>query len=154
MQLHSKKRNRLEQQKLNDLVYIKYNRALRRRHDARDTIDPIILDDTNVQDPHEWLMGVLEDEEDDIVHEGEDLSWTTVADAMGVNEPLYATRTSGGRGVAGTSTSRKRGRQLVDEDDDFDFGKESEEEHDTSGCKDCVSEQEKDDPEYEDLDDL
>ncbi|KAJ9552580.1 hypothetical protein OSB04_016625 [Centaurea solstitialis] len=37
--LHSKKRNRLEQQKLNDLVYIKYNRALRRRHDVRDTID-------------------------------------------------------------------------------------------------------------------
>jgi hypothetical protein len=36
-------------------------------------------------------MGVLGDEEDDMVHEGEDLSWTTAADAMGVNEPLYAT---------------------------------------------------------------
>jgi len=143
----------LEQQKLNDLVYIKYNRALRRRYDARDTIDPIILDDTNVQDPHEWLMGVLGDEEDDMVHEGEDLSWTTAADAMGVNEPLYATRTSGGRGVAGTSTSRKRGRQLVDEED-IDFGEESEEEHDASGYKECVSGSDEDEPEYEDLDDL
>ena len=85
--------------KVNDLVYIKYNRALRRRYDARDTIYPIILDDTNVQDPHEWLMGVLEDEEDDMVHEGEDLSWNTAANAMRVNEPLYATRTSGRQGV-------------------------------------------------------
>lgn len=158
----------MEQKKLNDLVYIKYNRALRRRYDARDTIDPIILDDTNVQDPHEWLMGVLEDEEDDLVHEGEDLSWNTVADAMGVDEPLHATRTSSRQGGAGTSTSapvrrgggastsRRRGRQLVDEEDDFDFGEESEEEHDTSGYKDCVSgsESEGDEPEYEDLDDL
>ena len=156
----------MEQQKLNDLVYIKYNRALRRRHDARDTIDPIILDDTNVQDPHEWLMGVLEDEEDDMVHEGEDLAWTTVADAMGVDEPLYATRTSGNQGGvrtstsaapvrrgAETSTSRKRGRKLVDEDD-FDFGEESEEEHDASAYKECVSGSDEDEPEYEDLDDL
>lgn len=157
----------MEQQKLNDLVYIKYNRALRRRFDARDTIDPIILDDTNVQDPHEWLMGVLEDE-DDLVHEGEDLSWTTAADAMGVNEPIHATRTSGRQGGAetstsapvrrgaGTSTSRRRGRQLVDEDEDFDFGEDSEEEHDATGYKDCVSGSEsgEDEPEYEDLDDL
>ena len=148
------------------MVYIKYNRALRRRHDARDTIDPIILDDTNVQDPHEWLMGVLEDEEDDMVHEGEDLAWTTVADAMGVDEPFYATRTSGNQGGARTSTSaasvrrgaetstsRKRGRQLVDEDD-FDFGEESEEEHDASVYKECVSGSDEDEPEYEDLDDL
>ncbi|KAJ9542777.1 hypothetical protein OSB04_029283 [Centaurea solstitialis] len=139
--LHSKKRNRLKQQKLNDLVYIKYNRALRRRHDARDTIDPIILDDTNVQDPHEWLMGVLEDEEDDMVHEGEDLTWTTVADAMGVDEPLYA-KERGCRDIhierhplEGVPRlphlERDRGRHLIDEDD-FDFGEESEEEHDTS----------------------
>ncbi|KAJ9557009.1 hypothetical protein OSB04_011623 [Centaurea solstitialis] len=161
---HSKKRNRLEQQKLNDLVYINYNRAMRRRHDVRDTIDPIILDDTNVQDPHEWLMGVLEDEEDDMVHEGEDLTWTTVADAMGVDEPLYATRKSGNLGGAGTSTSaapvrrgvetstsRKRGRHLVDEED-FDFGEESEEEHDASVYKECVSGSDEDELEYEDLD--
>ncbi|XP_075500617.1 uncharacterized protein LOC142539215 [Primulina tabacum] len=53
--LHSKRRNRLEQKKLNDLVYIKYNRALRRRYDMRDTIDPISLAD--IDDSNEWLMG-------------------------------------------------------------------------------------------------
>ncbi|XP_076933536.1 uncharacterized protein LOC143599474 [Bidens hawaiensis] len=51
--LHSKKRSRLDQQKLSDLVYMKYNRALKRRCDMRDTIDPIILDDGNLEDPHE-----------------------------------------------------------------------------------------------------
>ncbi|CAI9303558.1 unnamed protein product [Lactuca saligna] len=70
VKLHSKKRNRLEQQKLNDLVYIKYNRALRRRYNMRDTIDPIILDDANVIDPTEWLMGGEEEEEDAPVFEG------------------------------------------------------------------------------------
>ncbi|XP_076936260.1 uncharacterized protein LOC143603320 [Bidens hawaiensis] len=40
--LHSKKRSRLDQQKLSDLVYIKYNRALKRRYDMRDTIYPIL----------------------------------------------------------------------------------------------------------------
>ncbi|KAL6514877.1 hypothetical protein OROGR_020456 [Orobanche gracilis] len=91
--LHSKKRNRLEQQKLNDLVYIKYNRALRRRYDCRDTIDPIILDETSVVDPNEWLVGIFDEEEGDaLVHDGDDLTWGDVARATGVNEPLYNLR--------------------------------------------------------------
>ncbi|KAM0033383.1 putative HAT dimerization domain, ribonuclease H-like superfamily [Helianthus debilis subsp. tardiflorus] len=96
--LHSKKRNRLEQSKLNDLVYIKYNRALRRRYDMRDTIDPIILDDGNLQDPNEWLKGALEgleeDEENALVHEGEDLTYGDVATAVGARGPLHYTRRS------------------------------------------------------------
>ncbi|XP_073059753.1 uncharacterized protein [Primulina eburnea] len=43
--LHSKRRKRLAQKRLNDLVFIKYNRALKRRYDLRDKIDPISLDD-------------------------------------------------------------------------------------------------------------
>ncbi|KAL2241074.1 UNVERIFIED_CONTAM: hypothetical protein Sindi_0748600 [Sesamum indicum] len=39
------KRNKLEQKRLNDLGFIKYNRALKRLYDARDTIDHIILDE-------------------------------------------------------------------------------------------------------------
>ena len=62
MQIHSKKRNRLAQQRLNDLVYVKYNRALKRRYDARDRIDPISLKD--IDDSNEWLMGKMEGESD------------------------------------------------------------------------------------------
>ncbi|XP_028094796.1 uncharacterized protein LOC114294833 [Camellia sinensis] len=39
--LHSKKRNRLEQQRLKDLVFVKYYRTLRFRYDMRNTLDPI-----------------------------------------------------------------------------------------------------------------
>ncbi|KAK9065082.1 hypothetical protein SSX86_016465 [Deinandra increscens subsp. villosa] len=62
----------------------------------RDTIDPIILDDGNIQDPNEWLTGALEDldedEENAPVHEGEDLTYGHVAAATGVGEPIYYTR--------------------------------------------------------------
>ncbi|GAV80559.1 LOW QUALITY PROTEIN: DUF659 domain-containing protein/Dimer_Tnp_hAT domain-containing protein, partial [Cephalotus follicularis] len=61
--LHSKKRNRLAQQKLSDLVYIKYNRALKRRYKIRDTVDPISLKD--MDDINEWLIGRTEEEDED-----------------------------------------------------------------------------------------
>lgn len=60
----------------------------------QDTIDPIILDDSNVQDPTEWLTGVLGDENVP-VFDGEDLLWGAVAEATGVGEPFYQTRAGG-----------------------------------------------------------
>ncbi|XP_073138291.1 uncharacterized protein [Henckelia pumila] len=53
--LHSKRRNRLAQKHLNDLVFIKYNRALKRRYDLRDKIEPISLDD--IDEINEWRIG-------------------------------------------------------------------------------------------------
>ncbi|KAJ0457925.1 putative HAT dimerization domain, ribonuclease H-like superfamily [Helianthus annuus] len=142
--LHSKKRNRLEQKKLNDLVYIKYNRALRRRYDMRDTIDPIILDDANVQDPHEWLMGALEeeDEEDVPVVEGEDLTWGHVRDATGAEEAPYSTRARGSKkGAKNTaSSSRAKGKGLVGEEVCDDVG-----ENDAGAYKDFVLTSDQDD---------
>nr|KAJ0197303.1 hypothetical protein LSAT_V11C700367210 [Lactuca sativa] len=151
--LHSKMRNRLEQQKLNDLVYIKYNRALRRRYNMRDTIDPIILDYGNVLDPTEWLMGGEEEEEDAPVFEGENLTWGQVADAVGACEPPYST-TSRNRGAIDKSASSSRGRCLIDEDDDNNLG---EEENDVAAYKDFEPspiQDDDDEPVYEDLDDL
>ncbi|KAI3699531.1 hypothetical protein L2E82_43913 [Cichorium intybus] len=142
--LHSKKRNRLEQQKLNDLVYIKYNRALRRRYTMRDTIDPIILDDSNVQDPTEWLTGALGDENVP-VFDGEDLLWGAVAEAAGVGEPPYQTRAGRRREGTDASTSRSRGNHLIDEED---------EENDIGAYKDFVEQEVDDEPVYEDLDDF
>ena len=51
---------------MNDLVYIKYIRALKRRYNLRDTIDPISMKD--IEDSNEWLTGrVEEDELDDFL---------------------------------------------------------------------------------------
>ncbi|KAL6513362.1 hypothetical protein OROGR_020848 [Orobanche gracilis] len=134
--LHSKKRNRLEQQKLNDLVYIKYNRALRRRYDCRDTIDPIILDETSVVDPNEWLVGIFDEEEGDaLVHDGDDLTWGDVVRATG--------------GSSSTSKSKGKGKmQLIDEEE-FNFDEESEEEKDAETYKACdIDESDSDDDDF------
>ncbi|CAN4115456.1 unnamed protein product [Withania somnifera] len=71
--IHSKKRNRLVLSRLNDPVYIKYNRTLASRYNARDTIDPIALD--YIDEANEWLLGCPEDQEDELVYEGDDLDW-------------------------------------------------------------------------------
>ncbi|XP_060175162.1 uncharacterized protein LOC132605906 [Lycium barbarum] len=50
-QIHTKRRNRLELKKLNDLVFVKYNRTLTHCYKARDTIDPIFLN--NIDEANE-----------------------------------------------------------------------------------------------------
>ncbi|XP_015162172.1 uncharacterized protein [Solanum tuberosum] len=122
--IHSKKRNRLALSRLNDLVYIKYNRTLKRRYDARDLIDPIRLD--NIDDSNEWLVGCPEDQEDELVYEDDDLTWGSVAMAIGADESIYHLRglssrsraLDKGKGVETTSTSStsSRTRTLIDED--------------------------------------
>ncbi|XP_075091789.1 uncharacterized protein LOC142171958 [Nicotiana tabacum] len=120
--IHSKKRNRLELSRLNDLVYIKYNRTLRRRYEARDTIDPILLN--NIDEANEWLTGAPQNHEDEQVYVGDDLDWGIVSMAAGVEENIYGLRGSSsssnnkGKGVASSS------RSLIDE--------ESEDEEDDS----------------------
>ncbi|KAJ0621437.1 putative HAT dimerization domain, ribonuclease H-like superfamily [Helianthus annuus] len=116
--LHTKKRNRLAQSRLNDMVYVKFNRAMHRRHKMEGTADPITLEE--IDECNEWLMGTMEDEEHDrdLVFEGEDLTWSEVGRASGVHERVHLTRSSTrGRGN-GASTSRDKGKQaLYDEDE-------------------------------------
>ncbi|KAD5803160.1 hypothetical protein E3N88_14520 [Mikania micrantha] len=114
----------------------------------RDTIDPILLDDGNVEDPHQWLKEALEDEGEDEenaqVFDGEDLTWGHVAKATGAGEATYSRRSrgatrqtnnSGKKGAnASTSSSRRRKTVLVDEDD-FDVEAE---ENDDASYKDFV----------------
>ncbi|RWR97229.1 DUF659 domain-containing protein/Dimer_Tnp_hAT domain-containing protein [Cinnamomum micranthum f. kanehirae] len=59
------KRNRLDKKRLNDLIFVNYNRALKRRYDMRDILDPISLKD--IDESNEWLLGRIDIElvEDD-----------------------------------------------------------------------------------------
>ncbi|XP_013614699.1 PREDICTED: uncharacterized protein LOC106320900 [Brassica oleracea var. oleracea] len=142
--LHTKKRNRLAQSRLNDMVFVKYNRALQRRMKRNDAKDPILLEE--IDDSNEWLMGKMDgnssnDEDDAFVHDDEDLTWTLVSEAAGAEEPSYGTRgaktphsakNNKGKGIATSSTQSKRygtsapHLELVDEDDDVgeELGKE------------------------------
>ncbi|XP_009596829.1 uncharacterized protein [Nicotiana tomentosiformis] len=112
--IHSKKRNRLELSRLNDLVYIKYNRTLRRLYKARDTIDPILLD--NIDEANEWLSGAPQNHEDEQVYVGDDLDWGTVSKVAGVEKNIY-----GLRGNSSSSNYMEKGvassiRSIIDED--------------------------------------
>ncbi|XP_070042867.1 uncharacterized protein [Nicotiana tomentosiformis] len=85
--IHTNKRNRLTLKRLHILVFIKYNRALRRRYNHRNLIDPIILD--NIDEDNEWLTGVPENCEDEEVFEGDsNFTWGDVAVASGVGRIL------------------------------------------------------------------
>ena len=78
---------------MNDLLYIKYNRALKWRYNLRDTIDPISLKD--VDDSNEWLIGRVEEDEvkefveDDLVFNDDILTWGNVAKAFRVEEERF-----------------------------------------------------------------
>ncbi|KAL9660590.1 hypothetical protein QQ045_025407 [Rhodiola kirilowii] len=53
--IHSKKRNRLEHQKLNDLVYVRYNLRLQQRKQLRhQNYDPINIE--TLDDHSDWVM--------------------------------------------------------------------------------------------------
>ncbi|KAJ9544035.1 hypothetical protein OSB04_023742 [Centaurea solstitialis] len=119
--LHTKKRNRLAQERLNDMVYVKFNRSLQHR---KGTHDPIDLED--IDESNEWLMGRMEndeDEEDDLVFLDDDLTWGAVDRASGANEASYFTRRSTRGDNDGAGSSRiDKGKTpiLVDEDDEVE----------------------------------
>ena len=111
LQIHSKKRNRLEHRRLHDLVYVKYNQALKRRYSLKDEVDPISLND--IDECNEWLVGEM-DEDDEVgnerVFEGDDaLNWEDVYRASGVGEPrIYTRRQKRKKSTSGEGKSAPR----------------------------------------------
>ncbi|WOL06774.1 hypothetical protein Cni_G15508 [Canna indica] len=95
-QIHSKRRNRLEQQRLNALVFVKYNLQLESRQKLReakgDTYDPICLSDLESDD--EWIT----EREDPCLIEGN--SWMDVDECFNIEE-------------GGSSKKRKRGPRNI-----------------------------------------
>ncbi|XP_028059677.1 uncharacterized protein LOC114263358 [Camellia sinensis] len=120
--LHSKKRNILEQQRLNDLVYVKYNRTLRFRYDMRNTPDLISLQ--NIDESNEWLLGRMDGESDEdnepVFDDDDGLTWATVARASGVEESSHASRATSSRSKAQPRISKSSTLtplQLIDEEE-------------------------------------
>ncbi|XP_073152814.1 uncharacterized protein [Henckelia pumila] len=118
-------------QRLNDLVYIKYNRALRRRYALRDKIDPISL--SEIDDCNEWLLEKLDDsdkdnEDNDFVFEAPfelDARTRNASSSKGASSSISAKRKQ--------SLARTR---LVDEEEELNIDYETEEEEeDTDGYK-------------------
>ncbi|VFQ82282.1 unnamed protein product [Cuscuta campestris] len=72
--VHSKKRKRLDQTRLNDLLFVKYNRALKRHHKLEDLIDPMCLDKID-ECSDEWFGGEDCSEETDEEEAVDGLTW-------------------------------------------------------------------------------
>ncbi|RVW72086.1 hypothetical protein CK203_054783 [Vitis vinifera] len=133
LQIHSKRRNRLDHQRLNDLVCINYNQALKRRYNKHNTIDPIYLKD--IDDSNEWLIGRMEDEDshggvqDDFLFDDDNLTWGDVSRATRAKEARFDTRARARasssiippkKGIASSSRTLPS-HSLIDEDEDGDM---------------------------------
>lgn len=117
----------MEQQRLNDLVFVKYNRALRHSFSLRKSIDPISLHE--IDESNEWLLGTIDkfgELEDEMVHEDHDLTWADVAIASGVEEPTRSTRSKAAstsnltRGGGTRASTSNVPMDLVDEEEEED----------------------------------
>ncbi|XP_039143971.1 protein FAM50A-like [Dioscorea cayenensis subsp. rotundata] len=129
---HSKKGNRLEQQRLNALVFVKYNIQLELRQEKREkkdeTYDPICLIDMESDD--EWITEV----EDACLPQ--DNSWMDMNECFEDDGGL-GSNNKRKRGPRNLKLDRKRkGKALVDEeeveeaDDDEEANTEEEEQED------------------------
>ncbi|KAK4422827.1 hypothetical protein Salat_1865200 [Sesamum alatum] len=87
----------------------KSSEALRRRYDARDTIDPIALNE--IDECNEWMLGSTlnsdDDEENARVFEDDDLTWGDAARAAGVDEDAYAFRPRSSKNITSKASSSK-----------------------------------------------
>ncbi|GFY87437.1 hAT dimerization domain-containing protein [Actinidia rufa] len=107
-----------KKEKYEDIFKIIDHRALKRRYDMRDTIDPISL--SNIDESNEWLYGSLDgesDEDEELVFEDDTLTWGAVARASGVGESSKQTRTTTSRVRSKGSTSISNTIHLIDEED-------------------------------------
>jgi hypothetical protein len=87
--MHTKRRNRLLHKRLNDLVFVSYNRKMQNRFQKRretggTSYDPLVLDDFDWD--NEWVHS-------SVVHAGRDddehnLTWEQVDEAIGASESL------------------------------------------------------------------
>ena len=145
---------------MQDLVFVKYNQALKERFDSRDVIDPILLN--NIDDSNEWLVGELggdgEGAEDELVFDADTLTWGAVADIIGADEPTKHTRQQTRLKKKVTSRpSSSRGKEPIhDEEEDEANDVETEEEEEiyksSSGESDNEEEENLEDLEYDDSD--
>ncbi|RWR88638.1 hypothetical protein CKAN_01766500 [Cinnamomum micranthum f. kanehirae] len=110
-QIHSKRRNRLEQQRLNSLVFVKYNLNLQVRQNKRErdqALDPICLSDMESDD--EWIT----EKEDPVLDN--DMSWMDLGECFVNTSNEGTSRQDRRRGPRKLTFGRKdKGKKKVSE---------------------------------------
>ncbi|RDX94019.1 hypothetical protein CR513_23642, partial [Mucuna pruriens] len=134
IEIHSKKRSRLEDQNFQDLVYVKYNQALQEHYECCNLIDSIVLND--IDDRNEWIVEELGGGVEEELVFDDVLTRRDVASATRAAEPLkYTRRQTKMQTVVVASLSRKeKGKRVVEEDEEESSEDEGEEEYNSSAC--------------------
>eukprot|EP00253_Pinus_taeda_P027500 PITA_27500 len=112
--IHTKKRNRLDQKRLNDLVYVQYNLRLRRNHllNKRPDSDPIVLED--IDPTSDWVVESCPAKFDPDEDLGLDLDLETSAEVEHVQlnaDPPSSVSQPARTPVVGASSSQSEPRQ-------------------------------------------
>eukprot|EP00253_Pinus_taeda_P011490 PITA_11490 len=111
--IHTKKRNRLEQKRLNDLVFVQYNLRFRRNQMMSKTpdLDPIMLDD--IDPTSEWV----EETEDPVFEADFDINMALAGDEanyVAASEPRsVAASRKGKEPMEGTSRAGRQTRASI-----------------------------------------
>ncbi|CAM8908984.1 unnamed protein product [Rhodiola kirilowii] len=140
--IHTKKRNRLEHQRLNDLVYVQYNRKIatrfQKRRENNKKFNPLVLEE--FQWDNEWVNG-------DVVDPGDDDVWLAVDTALldaskGLQDRrnarrggLHASDYSFQVDVSSDAEMEENNDQIIlndDEDIDDDYGRPTTSNHESN----------------------
>ncbi|XP_074356348.1 uncharacterized protein LOC141696056 [Apium graveolens] len=124
--IHTKKRNRLEHQRLNDLVYVQYNQKIvsrfKKRRELGRKFDSLVFED--LEWANEWV-GI------------EDRFWEAVDIASGASESLegrnFPTRARGGSTLTYTRRNTSSTQDQIDEEDEDNIPFDDEEVEDDYG---------------------
>jgi len=127
LQIHSKKRNRLDSKRLNDLVFVKFNALLKSKFSdtSRDPLAAKSLDSGKVQ---EWMVGSADDEDnddDDEIFQGEGLTWTQLGEMVDNDQDTRRpSRVIKGKEMAITEKSKGKRKRYERDDDDSSYSSE------------------------------
>ncbi|XP_073269796.1 uncharacterized protein [Primulina huaijiensis] len=114
--IHTKKRNRLETSRLNDLVYVKFNANLMKKSSKREMGGDLLLS-SQASEAQGWLV---DDGDEDEVEPGSGLTWRMVAEASGADEVLHPKRSARNIPIRELDENLDTSEEENEEDVDFE----------------------------------
>lgn len=149
--IHSKKRSKVEYQKLQDMVFIKYNQALKEHFDNRDVIDPILLNDIDYS--NEWMVGEMCGDREATKEQLGDgiLTWGVVGNVVGAGEPT--TLQAKLKKEVTSRPSSSKARNIIEDEEEEEADDLESEEYEDEVFKSSSSESNHDEENLEDVGD-
>ncbi|KAK8943332.1 hypothetical protein KSP40_PGU005571 [Platanthera guangdongensis] len=130
--IHSKKRNKLDSKRLNDLVFVKFNALLKSKY-SETSRDPLAAKNVDSGMVQEWMVNVdpeedEDEDDDDEVFPGEGLTWAQIGNIVDADhDERRPQRLATSKEVA--ISYQRRGKRKISEVDEGDLEGSSDEDH-------------------------